>query len=573
MSKMLLIFGNRGGYPQLQNQGSERVIRVLFGDQEETSPRNGEQTVRLSSPNWPRAFELQKQLNGLSDGTGQPYSSRIKIEGFEPWWFHQEGLFHHILLPYTRYRYLVDTIQNAKRATIVDAPDDFKRLASTLFEGTDTKLVFKNSDWGKSLSSIFRKLKASLNRKISGVLFGTLSLVCVIRRFLKPFDVLIYSIDKTQSGKAFDSRIESLYTSLEKQKITFVEILWRNVPGLTALRNAVRRRRLSIYMPQPKKPSSVDEFREFVSTTTDSWDDRVLHNIALHYLLPACRNSVCLVKTLMRTLKRIAPEQVFLIDDYRHNHELVVACKLLGIKTQGFQHGQFNRYSVGLMAYGFKASSAHTFDKYYVWSDFFRDLLINSSDLYRDPELLQVTGLPRPAFYPLDQKKRGRNQKVTVLFLCESYDKTTLVTEVTPYLQTLYKDPQVNLLLKMKPGDSTQEISWLNASLLASIEVRSGPIDDALKEADVVVGSYSSALFDAIRCLKPVVIFDTSVWQDLHGLADYGIAQRATSPEEIVKKVFETLDIPKRTLSSFRRQVWGEPYEDSGPTYDFQLSG
>ncbi|MFW6040041.1 MAG: hypothetical protein ACOC9N_03080 [Gemmatimonadota bacterium] len=73
--------------------------------------------------------------------------------------------------------------------------------------------------------------------------------------------------------------------------------------------------------------------------------------------------------------------------------ELVVACRRRGIPTVAVQHGQFSRYTTGLMAYGFSAPVGHAFDRYCVWSDFFADILRRHSDLIPSASVV-VGGVP-----------------------------------------------------------------------------------------------------------------------------------------------------------------------------------
>ena len=91
------------------------------------------------------------------------------------------------------------------------------------------------------------------------------------------------------------------------------------------------------------------------------------------------------------------------IDDYRIIQTLLFISKKLKIHSIAYQHGRFEKNQYGLMG--------STFDKFYVWSNFFKKKLITINKKYSKKNFF----IGNFRFKKLYTKKNARN----ILYICE----------------------------------------------------------------------------------------------------------------------------------------------------------
>ena len=405
-------------------------------------------TDYLDRPNQDAALDLLRRLNALADRDGHAFTGRVRYHGYEPWWFHQQAVFHRYLLPYTRYQHLITRLASADRIVADDCPPDLSTLLRlTLDSRCDLQL--RESPRPRPIQRLRKRIAGS------GYRVATL-MAAALGRLRRP-EAIVYAIDVLGRGRACDPRIERLYRLLEDEGVSFTEITW-SVDPRRALRNWWQRRRPCLYIQGfevPVSPARRPANGQSIGDVSMRLEDRLLMGLATQVMLPAAKTSVRLIEKLERVVQFLGVRRAFFIDDYRHAYELVVACKRCGIPTLGVQHGQFNAYSVGLMAYGFDAPQRHSFDRYWLWSPFFRDQLLRQSDLYRETDVF--VGGPAQVFdepaAPADlSARRTANTRVRVLWLAEQYESSLQRSEVTPYVARLMADPRVEVAIKLHPS-------------------------------------------------------------------------------------------------------------------------
>ena len=98
-------------------------------------------------------------------------------------------------------------------------------------------------------------------------------------------------------------------------------------------------------------------------------------------------------------------KKLITIDDYRIIQNFLSISKELKIKTIAYQHGRFNKFQLGLKGL--------CFDKYYLWSFFFKKKLINLNKGYKK-KLLIVKNF---RFKKSQTKKNSKN----ILYICEQH--------------------------------------------------------------------------------------------------------------------------------------------------------
>lgn len=81
-----------------------------------------------------------------------------------------------------------------------------------------------------------------------------------------------------------------------------------------------------------------------------------------------------------KIFKFLKIRKLLMIDDYREIQNFVSICKKLNITTLGYMHSRFSKYRVSL--------KYDCFDKYIVWTEFFKKKLIEINPKYKDKILI-----------------------------------------------------------------------------------------------------------------------------------------------------------------------------------------
>jgi hypothetical protein len=247
-----------------------------------------------------------------------------------------------------------------------------------------------------------------------------------------------------------------------------------------------------------------------------------------------------------------------IFDDNRHNHELIAACRSLGIPILGFQHGVFNKFHAGLMAYGFSGSRAHAFDRYGVWSDLFRDRLLRDTALYK-PEQVFIAGPVRPPVGAASAPARPAGDsstggKIRVLAVSEPLARKR---EVAVFLKTLLEDPRFELCLKLRPGESEKSLEGYSLPATRVRLLQSGTVYEAFAQADVAVGTYSTVLYEAALTGLPIVWIKTTRSYGRE-LVEEQLAEAAERPEDFPEVVLRAFGLSEAERGRRRERIWGK---------------
>ncbi len=91
--------------------------------------------------------------------------------------------------------------------------------------------------------------------------------------------------------------------------------------------------------------------------------------------------------------------------------------------------------------------------------------------------------------------------------------------------------------------------------------VHGGSVYEAFTQSDVIVGTYSTALYEAILALHPVVVLNTSFAYG-HEIVRDGLADFAESPGRLADTLLQTTLHPRAELLRRRKIVWGVQISD-----------
>jgi hypothetical protein len=504
--------------------------------------------IPVHAPDWDRALDLLRRFNRLADASGKPLPSLLTEDGFEPWWYGQDRLLRFYLVPLTQLFPFLSAVNGQEKIFVEDAPSDLARVLSAIggkegFPGLsgDAPPLHRHSPgkWAMLALSI-----------------ASLAVFRIARR-----DTLFYIIDHVSPGRREDFRFTPLYRELERSGYRFAEFAHTLSPH-QAIKNFFRRRRPAYFLESADFLAQISGIRvpapvvELSPLEKPSVEERALRAL-VPVTIEACMQSIARQRVLKRALRFQRVRRAVIFDDNRHNFELIAACRTLGIPVLGFQHGVFNKFHAGLMAYGFTGARPHAFDRYGVWSGLFRDRLLRDSALFA-PERVFVAGPVRPPEISAAEMEKMRKPadpagKIRVLVVSEPLARKN---EVAAYLRVLMQDPGFELYLKLRPGESEKSLEEYSLPASGVHLLRTGTVYEACAQVDAVIGTYSSVLYEAALMSVPIVWMKTTRAYGRE-LAEEGLAEAAESPEALPAVIRRAHALSSDVLRLRRERIWG----------------
>jgi hypothetical protein len=235
------------------------------------------------------------------------------------------------------------------------------------------------------------------------------------------------------------------------------------------------------------------------------------------------------------------------IDDYRIILNFLYVCKKLEVKSVGFMHGRFSKFQNSLKDF--------QFDKYYVWSNFFKNSLVNFFPKYKNREII-VRKFSKvhlfPHFIP-----RIKNNNYNVLFIME---KNTNYNLVKKYLLSLSKKKEITIFIKPRMNE---EINLVIKDLLNIKNIRliksSNSFLSILKNNNIraLIASNSTALLECSYFnIYPVMIRSGNNYSRdfvLKKLVFY-FSKYETFGDKFIKIIKSNKN--KTRLDIIRRKIW-----------------
>ncbi|MDH3254103.1 MAG: hypothetical protein OEM62_03850, partial [Acidobacteriota bacterium] len=155
---------------------------------------------------------------------------------------------------------------------------------------------------------------------------------------------------------------------------------------------------------------------------------------------------------------------------------------------------------------------------------------------------------------PSSSSKNRLRDAIRVLVISESAARQS---EISAYLEQLMADDRFHVALKIRPGEDPPHIAATGIDLTRIEIVSTSTVYEAFADADVVVGSYSSALFEAAIIPRPTVILKTSFPYG-HELAEDGLSDLAENPAAVVETVLRATATAAEELRRRTRRLWGD---------------
>lgn len=508
------------------------------------------------------ASDLTKKLSILEDPNGKRISKIINYKGFELWWINYDSLMYNFCLPYTQYRRLLEYLVDFSNIYLYEPP--FSRLFSYFLDSYNCRYKIKIKDRFKKILPF-------------GVLFQVfLSILFLVWIKLRQPKLMLWTSDKFDPPRDHDFRLKFIYKELRHKNINFVEFI-RSLESFRAVfKHAIKRKRPVIYsyaiVTLVRSATSIfskknkNKVSSFFKNKEINSEQRFWFLIATNYLHDI-KGDIYAIRVIKFIIKFIGIKSSIIDAGVNRNFHEVLACKLLNIPIVGILHGAAcKHYNIYDFMPNFNGTKMLSVDKYGLWSEWWKEFYIKNSKAYK-PEQLFVSGPMRPTEkvnQNIIQNKKEYEGPVRILFISE---QLAIPSETFPYLETLlqlphkdfilsfrfrpYKDGFKNWLVKNRPDFLKQN----------DITVSGGELQDAIKNSDIVVGSNSTAVLEALFQYKIPLLFKTQKWGDVFDLENYGEESPffAKNPDELIKKIKNSWTIQNDDLDKLQKRFFGDP--------------
>lgn len=497
-------------------------------------------------------YEASAMLEELSHATvgGVRVTKKHTYRGYELWWFHYSSLFLYFCLPYTEYKNVLTRLAEFEEVELRQPP--YPALFKCFLESRGVRV---------SMHTTRRPMLPF------GVLLQILiTLVSVPILAIRRVPTLVYTGDKFQKGKDYDSKMSFAYEELRHRGMPFVECIRGLEPWHVVVAHAWARKRPVVYAD-----AVLFMARFFHTLTLGPWRTpessaqstgshaEFIRSVAVQYA-GAFGEDVWAIRIMRVLLRIIGVRAAFIPVASERSLHTVIACKLNNIPTVGILHGVASRhYMVSDFLSNFDGEKVLSVDRYGVWSTWWKEHYISHSKAYR-PNQLFVSGPMRPLLNEQAQHVAVPGP-VQVLFIAEQRAEGK---EVLPYLKALLDAEGVALQVRFRSyRDGFEEWLMRHApEVLARIQ-RAGDLHDAIAHADVVVGSHSTAALEALLQRKPPIFFRTRKWGDYYDLAQHAEgAFFAEDPEELVRMVRTISALSPDLIAQMQERYFGNPHQN-----------
>lgn len=510
------------------------------------------------------ANDLLIELSLLTFPDGTRISKSFTYKGYELWWIHYTNLLHNFCLPYTQFKKLLHFLKDFKDVTFYDAP--FKSLFVAYLSSYTCKPSFINKRRIKTLEwlplGIFIQITLT---------FLWLPVAVFLQR-----KIMIFTGDKFDGLNDYDFRMKFVYEELNKRQKPFIEFVRSLEPWNVVLEHAARRRRPVIYTVgisyiaryistlSGGRYRSRKKYNQNQATSLKNVDECFKYSVATWYL-NTVSDDVWEIRIMRFILALIGVKVAFPITANDRNFHTVLACKLEKIPTIGILHGValYNNIVYEFMPM-YDGKKRMTVDKYGLWSEWWKGYFKKYSSTYTQDQLY-ISGLMRPIQKNSKERIQTRTDRCRVLFISE---EVAVPEEITPYLEKLLEQGNIEVTIKFRPHRDGYE-GWLmkhRSDILNNerLTIVRGSIHDAVKDSNVVVGSYSTAVLEAVLQNKVPLFCHTQKWGDYYGFKKTGESSIffTDNPDELLKKVENAKTVQMRELNNLREKYFGDPYQN-----------
>jgi hypothetical protein len=271
------------------------------------------------------------------------------------------------------------------------------------------------------------------------------------------------------------------------------------------------------------------------------------HDRALAIARAGVRELAAFAGLYGRLLDRVAPKLVVVVVHYSYRClPLTAAARRRGIVVAELQHGTLGRNHI---AYNVAAGrSPPAFPDYLLtFGDWWRDI---TPGLPLSREAAPAIGYAWLEDYQRTSPERPRRERRTVLFISQG----TVGVELSRLAAEVSRRTDARVRYRLHPGEILgwpQRYPWLRDAPVEIIEAPTNIYDDFVG-ADVLVGVYSTAVFEGIAFGLPLVVARLPGHETVLPLIEAGGGVLVDGPDELTRAILSAEPPPPRV----REMLW-----------------
>jgi len=468
---------------------------------------------------------------------------------------------------------------NPKEIDFAYALDFLKKVNKLTLTGKEVKNSFFFNEynlWQAYQQMLFEDIKhfsytkryAGATRSMSTIFKDTVlktfivfsSACAVLKGMIFPSMYGVYTVDVLSYNKSADARLSEVYQVLEKNKKSFFEIIHTTI-GRRFLANFFIRKRISFYhesvfilaallalfkKEEALQVGGLDHFetndeRRFALQLLVTYKRRALLS---NYALPC----LCFI------FKRVGLKKIFLIDDGRYYLEVLLAAKMESIQSVAIQHGHYTKYHVGWLALGGGEGKMIAPDTLLVWSLYWKKELLRLGTFIKKENI--CLGGFKEGFDTENVKDEGSEAPLRLLI---PYETSAPKKNISEIIKRVLESKYGVVIFKIR-----KDMSKVGQLVQYGLEEYKGgnlivteDTNEALKDATVLIGVYSTFLYEGVTRKIPVgVLLDDSDYGE--GMVYNRLASRVTIKKDILSQLNELLTAPHSVLSERQETLVGK---------------
>jgi hypothetical protein len=406
------------------------------------------------------------------------------------------------------------------------------------------------------LSSVTKPRLNYVYSSLPAFFVSAVSCLALMKFLLKRPRFFIFGTDIAAGDIKADLRIGKVYKYLMDRKIGYGEILHTNI-SRRAVSNFFKRKRTVFYLESLRLLHRVYKlfkrknfFEEISPAGVDLENFSDSEKKIIFFLLKKYSRlaefSIFKIKILEKIFRLIKPRLVFLIDDSRYYHEILLAAKSAGIKTCMFQHSRFNEYLPGWIYYGIPPEKCIVPDRYYLWNEYWVGRLLKLSPVFNYyQDRVKIGGRPYLG-QNIEFVETLADDIITVLM---PYEKFAVVSKVKKCVAKILECGKTKVVFKLRKDEPEKE--QLERFGLDSghpnFEAVADLNKDLLEKIDLVIGTHSTMLYDLAEAGKAVSVLKTENTQ-AQDLIEDGLAAEIDCEEDICLQINKASDIDRSIL-------------------------
>lgn len=251
-----------------------------------------------------------------------------------------------------------------------------------------------------------------------------------------------------------------------------------------------------------------------------------------------------------KLLRKIKPKLVILVVSYE-KETFIEVCKELGIKTIELQHGIIDKYHLG---YSYPNNGIkRTFpDYFFTFGDFWNEVV--EFPIEKD----KVVSVGYPYFEKESSKYKNSKKKKQILFLSQG----TIGKELSKFaVEFISKKSELDyeVVYKLHPGECLswkEDYPWLLKEYkkdgIKVIDENITPLYKLMAESKILVGVYSTAIYEGLVFNPKIYLFNTSGIEYMENLIGTGYAKKINTVEDLLKAIEnDSEDEKKNSKTSF----------------------